>query len=137
MEGCVRLRPGIRQGANRRRAGEDVTAGTTVMGAGRRLRAQEIGLAASLGLADLIVFRRLRVAVFSTGDELREPGTTLPDGAIYDANRHVIAALLRGLGCAVSDLGIQPDRPAAIRAALTIPARLYAVIPTILWCLNS
>jgi len=130
MEGCVRLRPGIRQGANRRRTGEDVTAGTTVIGAGRRLRAQEIGLAASLGLADLIVFRRLRVAVFSTGDELREPGATLPDGAIYDANRHVIAALLRGLGCAVSDLGIQPDRPAAIRDALADAATGHDLVIT-------
>jgi molybdopterin molybdotransferase len=129
-DGHVRLRAGIKRGANRRRAGEDVTAGTTVIGAGRRLRAQEIGLAASLGLADLIVYRRLRVAVFSTGDELREPGTALPEGAIYDANRHVIAGLLHGLGCAVTDLGIQPDRPAAIRDALAAAAASHDLIIT-------
>jgi molybdopterin molybdotransferase len=129
-DGHVRLRPGIKRGANRRRTGEDVTAGTIVIGAGRRLRAQEIGLAASLGLADLIVYRRLRVTVFSTGDELREPGTALPEGAIYDANRHVIAGLLHGLGCAVTDLGIQPDRPAAIRDALAAAAADHDLVIT-------
>jgi molybdopterin molybdotransferase len=129
-DGRVRLRPGIKRGANRRRAGEDVTAGTTVIGPGRRLRAQEIGLAASLGLAGLIVYRRLRVAVFSTGDELREPGTTLPEGSIYDANRHVIAGLLQGLGCAVTDLGIRPDRPAAIRDALAVAAAGHDLVIT-------
>lgn len=116
--GSVRLRPGIKKGANRRRAGEDVVAGATVLKAGCRLRAQELGLAASLGFTALPVYRRLRVAMFSTGDEVREPGAAAPDGAIYDANRYVIAALLEGIGCAVTDLGIQPDRFAAIRGAL-------------------
>ncbi len=69
-DGYVRLRPGIKRGANRRRAGEDVEVGAVVVPSGRRLRAQELGLAASLGLADLVVYRRLRVAIFSTGDEL-------------------------------------------------------------------
>jgi molybdopterin molybdotransferase len=128
--GQVRLRPGIKQGANRRRAGEDVAAGAVVIPAGRRLRAQELGLAASLGLASLTVYRRLRVAVFSTGDELAEPGAPLPDGGIYDANRHAIAALLHGLGCAVSDLGIQPDRPAAIRDALAAAALGHDLVIT-------
>ncbi len=127
-DGTVRLRPGIRAGANRRRAGEDVATGAIVIPAGRRLRAQELGLAAALGFAEITVYRRLRVAIFSTGDELGEPGAALPDGAIYDANRHTIAALLQGLGCAVTDLGIQPDRPAAIRDALAAAAAHDLVI---------
>ncbi len=126
--GTVRLRPGIKAGANRRRAGEDVATGAIVIPAGRRLRAQELGLAAALGFAEITVYRRLRVAIFSTGDELGEPGAALPDGAIYDANRHTIAALLQGLGCAVTDLGIQPDRPAAIRDALAAAAAHDLVI---------
>ena len=126
--GTVRLRPGIKAGANRRHAGEDVATGAIVIPAGRRLRAQELGLAAALGFAEITVYRRLRVAIFSTGDELGEPGAALPDGAIYDANRHTIAALLQGLGCAVTDLGIQPDRPAAIRDALAAAAAHDLVI---------
>jgi molybdopterin molybdotransferase len=114
----VRLRPGIRQGANRRRAGDDVRAGEIVLRAGTRLRPQEIGLAASLGRTGLELFRPLRVALLSTGDEVREPGQALPEGAIYDANRYALAALLRGLGCAVTDLGILPDRLDRIRDAL-------------------
>jgi molybdopterin molybdotransferase len=120
--GSVRLRPGLKLGANRRRAGEDIVAGAIAIPAGRRLRAQEIGLAASLGLVELSVYRRLRVAIVSTGDELREPGAALPSGAIYDANRYVIAALLHGLGCAVSDLGILPDDPVTVRATLASAA---------------
>jgi len=117
-EGMVHIRPGIKHGANRRRAGEDLTAGSVALRQGIRLRAQEIGLGASLGLAEVPAYRRLRIAVLSTGDELREPGAPLAPGAIYDANRYVIAALLHGLGCAVEDLGILPDHPSAIREAL-------------------
>jgi molybdopterin molybdotransferase len=129
-EGRVRLPPGLRKGANRRRAGEDVKAGETVLRAGTRLRAQEIGLAASLGHAELPVFRRLRVAVLSTGDEVREPGEELPSGAIYDANRYALMGLLEGLGCAVTDLGIVPDRLEAIRAALEGAAAGHDLIVT-------
>jgi molybdopterin molybdotransferase len=127
----VRLRPGLRPGANRRRAGEDVRAGSIVLRAGSRLRAQEIGLAASLGLTALPVYRRLRVALLSTGDEVREPGTTpLPPGAIYDANRYALAALLRGVGCAVTDLGIQPDRLDTIRDALAAASAEHDLVMT-------
>jgi molybdopterin molybdotransferase len=128
--GAVSLPPGIKRGANRRSAGEDVKAGTTVLAAGRRLRPQEIGLAASLGLTAIAVYRRLRVALFSTGDELREPGDALPLGAIFDANRYTLQALLTGLGCTVSDLGILPDKAETVRAALAEAAANHDLVLT-------
>src|SRR5215470_3441095 len=128
--GKVRLPPGLKRGANRRRAGEDVTAGTTVLARGLRLRPQEIGLAASLGVTELSVYRRLRVALLSTGDEVREPGTPLPPGAIYDANRVMLLALLDRLGCTVSDLGIRPDREAMLADTLTHAAAEHDLIVT-------
>ncbi|HET6519676.1 MAG TPA: gephyrin-like molybdotransferase Glp [Geminicoccaceae bacterium] len=115
----VVIPPGVRRGANRRRAGEDVRAGAAVLRPGLRLRPQEVGVAASVGRRELRVFRRLRVALLSSGDELREPGDQLPPGATYDSNRIMLRALLRGLGAEVSDLGILPDRADAVRAALT------------------
>lgn len=124
QEDCARdgdrvvLPPGIARGANRRRAGEDVAAGAQVLATGRRLRAEDLGLAASLGRTALTVRAPLRAALFSTGDEVRDPGRPLPAGAIYDANRYTLAALLAGLGCAVSDLGILPDDAARVRGAL-------------------
>jgi molybdopterin molybdotransferase len=126
----VVLQPGIKRGANRRRAGEDVRAGATVIAVGRRLRAQEIGLAASVGRAQLSVFRRLRVAVFSTGDEVRDPGAEIPAGCIYDANRFAIMGLLDGMGCQVTDLGILPDRLDAITGALAAAAADHDLLIT-------
>ena len=114
----VTLPAGSRRGVNRRLAGEDVREGSVVLSAGRRLRPEDIALAASLGHATLEVRCRLRVAVFSTGDELRQPGQPLQPGAVYDANRYALIALLTRLGCAVTDLGILPDRFEAIRDAL-------------------
>jgi molybdopterin molybdotransferase len=108
--GEVRLRPGIKQGANRRHAGEDVAKGSIALTAGRRLGPADLGLAAALGQVSLPVFRPLRVALLSTGDEVCEPGAALAPGKIYDANRPMLAALLRGLGTAVTDCGIRPDR---------------------------
>ncbi len=101
-----------------RRAGEDIARGSVVLTAGQRLGPQMLGLAASVGCAVLPVFRRLRVALFSTGDELVMPGEPLPPGAIYNSNRYVLRGLLEALGCQVSDLGIVPDSLAATRAAL-------------------
>ncbi len=117
-DGVVTVAPGIKRGANRRLAGEDIKAGETVLRPGIRLRPQEIGLAASVGCTDITVYNPLRVAVFSTGDEVREPGGDLPAGAIYDSNRFTLKAALQQLGCRVTDLGILPDDENAIRAAM-------------------
>ncbi|MBL4615054.1 MAG: molybdopterin molybdotransferase MoeA [Magnetovibrio sp.] len=115
----VILPPGIKQGANRRKKGEDVVEGDIIIRTGQMLRAQEIGLAASVGMGQLKVYTRLRCAVFSTGDEVADPILDeARDGAIYDANRYTVSALLKGLGCEVTDLGILPDSVAEIRGAL-------------------
>ncbi len=128
--GSVSLPPGIKRGANRRQRGEDVKAGSTVLEPGRRLRPQEVAIAAALGMTALPVYRPLKVALFSTGDEVREPGADLPPGAIYDANRYTLIALLRGLGCVVSDLGILPDRADAVRAAIAGAASDHDLVVT-------
>jgi molybdopterin molybdotransferase len=101
-----------------RRRGEDVTKGHAVLRAGHRMDAAAIGLAATVGMARLDVAARPRVALFSTGDELVMPGEPLPAGAIYNSNRFMLGALLRGQGCIVTDLGNVPDRLDATRAML-------------------
>jgi len=129
-DGRVRLKPGIKKGANRRHAGEDVAEGAVALAAGRRLAPADLGLAAALGHCELPVFRRLRVALLSTGDEVRDPGTALPSGMIYDANRFMLAALMDGLGCAVSDFGIRPDREAALADTLVTASAGHDLIVT-------
>jgi len=117
-----------------RRAGEDVAQGDVVLAKGRRLGPAELGLAASVGLAQLLVVRRPRVALFSTGDELVMPGTVAPQdmkpGAIYNSNRFFLSALLRRLGCEVTDLGIVPDQREATVQALRDAALAHDVILT-------
>ncbi|HEX4511689.1 MAG TPA: molybdopterin molybdotransferase MoeA [Burkholderiaceae bacterium] len=108
--------PGVGEAIRRR--GEDVRVGATVLAAGRRLDAAAVGLLATVGLAQVAVARRPRVALFSTGDELVMPGEPLPPGAIYNSNRYLLGALLRGVGCSVTDLGLVPDRLDATRAVL-------------------
>lgn len=114
----VRVPSTLSLGDNRRLAGEDICAGSVILKSGQRLRAQDIGLAAAAGGNSLPVFRKLRAAVLSSGDELCEPGQLLPHGSIYDSNRITLIALLEGLGVRVSDLGILPDKLEIIRSAL-------------------
>lgn len=136
QEDCVEdddhvvIKPGIRKGANTREAGEDVTAGSTVLRRGQRLRPQDVGQAAAVGRREVMVSKRLRVGLFSTGDELREPGAPLDSGAIYDSNRYTIYALLTGLGCLVEDLGILPDRLDVVRQALDEAQGRYDLLVT-------
>ena len=127
---AVTVPPGIKRGANRRSAGEDIAPGTTILTAGRALRPQDVGLAASVGRTELAVFRRLRVAIFSTGDEVYEPGAALGEGGIYDSNRYVIAGLAERLGCAVTDMGILPDKLDAIVDALAARSRDHDLLLT-------
>lgn len=110
--------PGVKRGANRRRAGEDVKRGQVALRPGIRLRPQDVGVAATLGRATLEVFQHLRVGLFSTGDELREPGAPLQPGETYDANRAMLLGLIEGLPCRVVDYGILPDQAAAVADAL-------------------
>ena len=117
-DGVVTFNHLPRVGENIRRRGEDIAAGSEILPAGIRLRAQEIALAASAGLPELPVYRRVRVGIFFTGDELVQPGEPLPPGAIYNSNRYALRALLEGLGCEVRDLGSVPDRLDATRDAL-------------------
>jgi molybdopterin molybdotransferase len=129
-DGAVVIPPGIKHGANRRFAGEDINTGETILTAGTRLRPQEVGLAASVGLGTLSVFKPVRVALFSTGDEVRDVGTDLPPGSIYDANRYSVAAALERLGCIVDDLGILPDNYDVIHDTLKDAAAGHDLIMT-------
>ncbi len=126
----VVVRPGIRRGSNRRLAGEDIRAGETVLQVGQRLRPQDVGLAAAAGRTHLEVARPLSVALFSTGDELQEPGGAPRPGCIYDSNRYTVGALLRGLGCRVDDLGILADRRESVTRALAAAAETHDLILT-------
>ncbi|MBM09054.1 MAG: molybdopterin molybdenumtransferase MoeA [Magnetovibrio sp.] len=114
----VILPPGLKKGANRRLKGEDVKKNDLVIAAGKRLRPQELGLAATIGRAELRVFKPLKTAIFSTGDEVYDPIQEAPKGCIYDANRYTIMGLLHDLGCSVTDLGIISDNEDAIAKTL-------------------
>jgi molybdopterin molybdotransferase len=126
----VTVPKGLKPGANRRLAGEDVPAGNIVLPAGTVLEAQHIALAAALGVTELEVRRRLTVAIFSTGDEVVEPGAKRGGAAIYDANRYLLSALLERLGAVVTDLGILADDPEALSAALAKAAVWHDLVIT-------
>ena len=122
--------PGLKAGANRRLAGEDMKAGAVALPAGRVLSPADVALAAALGLTTLAVRPRLRVALFSTGDEIVEPGTTRAPSALFDANRALLAGLLARRAVVVSDLGIVPDNPDALRRAIAEAARTHDLVLT-------
>ena len=129
-DGRVHLKPGIKKGANRRQAGEDVAKGSIALLAGRRLGPADLGLAAALGYDSLPVFRPLRVALLSTGDEVCEPGTVLGPGQIYDANRPMLRALLGGLGALVEDYGIRSDQADSLADTLAAISAGHDLIMT-------
>ena len=117
------LPAGLKRGANVRPAGEDISAGRVVLPASRWLRPQDIAAAAALGLTSIGVRRRVKVAVFSNGNEVVEPGATRDEAQLFDSNRLMLIAMLRRIGCAVSDLGIRRDDWAQIAEVLQAAAR--------------
>ncbi len=129
-DGAVVVPPGLKLGANRRLAGEDIRAGAVALPAGRRLAPQHLALAAAIGLTAVDVRRRVRVALFSTGDEIVEPGSPLPAATLYDSNRRLLAALLARLPAEVTDLGILRDRPEDLASALGQAARGHDLVLT-------
>ena len=129
-DGRVALPSGLTCGANRRARGEDIARGDEALAEGRGLGPREIALVAALGLGRLEVRRRPRVAVFSTGDEICEPGTPLAPAAVYDSNRYALTALLRRSGCEVTDLGILRDNRDAIEDSLSAASQDYDLIVT-------
>lgn len=126
----VHVPPGLKPGANRRKAGEDLKAGEVLVQAGARLRPQDIAAIASTGAGRVDVFRRLRVALVSSGDELRRPGQPLPAGGVYDSNHFLLSGLVAASGVEITDLGILPDRAEAVQAALSAAALTHDVIVT-------
>ncbi|HWE76885.1 MAG TPA: gephyrin-like molybdotransferase Glp [Pseudolabrys sp.] len=121
---------GLKRGANRRAAGEDVVKGAVALSAGTVLEPQHIALAAALGVADVDVRRPVKVAIFSTGDEVVEPGSSLPRAGVYDANRYLLRELLERLGARVTDLGILADDPASLAMALRAAAAQHDLVVT-------
>ncbi|SFQ96195.1 molybdopterin molybdotransferase [Enterobacter sp. kpr-6] len=113
----VRFTQSVRAGQNIRRLGEDIRLGASVFAAGQTLTVAEIPVIASLGIAEVNVVRKIRVALFSTGDELQLPGQPLSEGQIYDTNRLAVQVMLEQLGCEVINLGIIPDNPDLLREA--------------------
>ncbi|HEX8540304.1 MAG TPA: gephyrin-like molybdotransferase Glp [Pseudomonas sp.] len=120
VEGARVWFPSVKAGDHVRYMGEEVRRGDLLLKAGKRLRAQELGLLAGAGVARVEVYRPLQVCLLSSGNELREPGDHLAPGQIYNSNRYCLAALLRGWGVEVHDYGVMADELAASRHALTL-----------------
>jgi molybdopterin molybdotransferase len=114
---AVTMGAGQKTGQNVREAGEDLPRGSLALARGRRIRPAELGLIASLGIGEVAVYRPLRVAFFSTGDELKSVGSTLGEGEIYDSNRYTLHGMLTRLGCDVLDMGVVRDDPGALERA--------------------
>ena len=117
-EGVVTIRPGTRAGENMRFAGEDLAVGKIAVGSGKLIGPAELGLIASMGIAEVAVKRRLRVAFFSTGDELASIGQPLAVGQVYDSNRYTLYGMLTRLGCEIIDMGVVRDDPVSLERAL-------------------
>ena len=126
----VIVHPVVKALANVRRAGEDIAKGGVVLRAGQQLRPQELGLLASVGRASLPVWRKLKVAIFFTGDEIVTPGEPLRPGQIYNSNRYTLNGLLQKAGCEIIDLGIVPDTLAATREVLQKAAGMADLVMT-------
>ncbi len=126
----IRFGGGHKLGQNIRQAGEDLAIGQAVLKTGKHIRPAELGLLASLGIAEIAVRRRLRVAFFSTGDELRSIGSPLEEGQIYDSNRYTIYGMLTRLGAEVLDMGVVKDDPASLERALSEAAAVADVVIT-------
>lgn len=129
-DGNVLLPSDLSKGANIRRRGEDIAKGTEAIACGRRLMPEDVGLAAALGTTEITVRRELKVAIFSTGDEIVSPGVSLPAAAIYDANRFMLHAMLQRLGVQVHDLGILPDERERTASALQEAAHAFDLVIT-------
>jgi molybdopterin molybdotransferase len=129
-DGAVIVPAGLKPGANRRLIGEDIKEGSLALRTGRRLAPQDLALAAALGLPRLTVRRRPRVAVFSTGNEIVEPGRPLPAGSLYDANRYLLLGLLREFGAEAHDLGILKDDLAILAPAIEAAAADHDLVLT-------
>jgi molybdopterin molybdotransferase len=129
-DGKVVLPAGLKAGANVRPAGEDIPAGFAALVSGQRLRPQDVALAAAFGLTEVDVMRRIRVAVFSTGNELVSPGSPRAAAQLFDSNRFMLMAMLARLGCEVSDLGILRDDRAALADGLKRVAGSHDLILT-------
>ena len=126
----IRFGGGHKLGQNIRQAGEDLAIGQVVLKTGKHIRPAELGLLASLGIAEIAVRRRLRVAFFSTGDELRSMGSPLEEGQVYDSNRYTIYGMLTRLGAEVLDMGVVKDDPASLERALREAAAVVDVVIT-------
>lgn len=126
----VKIGDGHQTGQNVRLAGEDITKGAVVISKGRQITAADLGVLASLGIGEMRIFRRPRVAFFSTGDELRSVGETLRAGDIYDSNRYTLYGMLKRLGVDIIDMGVIKDNPDALRVALQQAADMADIIIT-------
>jgi molybdopterin molybdotransferase len=126
----VNIPPGLKQGANRRKAGEDVCAGQTLLRPGCLLRPQDVAAIASLGFAGATCYQRLRIGLFSTGDELLRPGEPFQPGAVYDSNAVMLEALADLAGAQITDLGVLPDSREAVQRRLKDAVVDYPLILT-------
>ena len=126
----VTVPPGLGPGANRRRAGEDVRAGSTLLEVGTRLRPQDVAAIATTGRAAVSCYKPLKVAVVSSGDEIVRPGRPISPGQVYDANFYLLAALLETLDVSITDVGVLPDSAAAVRSVLSALAESHDVVVT-------